>query len=184
MLEGYLHYQPILAPSAWVHERAVVIGDVELGDEVSIWPGAILRGDQGKIRIGSQSNIQDGTVVHATGGVSTTTVGERVTVGHNAVLHGCTIGSRCLIGMGAIILDNAVIGAGCIVGAGALVLKGTVVPPDSLVLGNPAREFRTLTPQQQRAIAEGWQAYVHLAYEHQTARRRQDVTTPASGGSE
>jgi carbonic anhydrase/acetyltransferase-like protein (isoleucine patch superfamily) len=166
MLEAYLHHNPKLAPSAWVHEFAVVIGHVELASEVSIWPGAILRGDQGSIRIGTKSNIQDGTVVHATQGLSNTSVGERVTVGHNAVLHGCTIGSDCLIGMGAIILDNAIIGDGCIVGAGALILKDTVVPPGSLVLGNPAREFRTVTEQQKLAIKEGWQAYVRLANEY------------------
>lgn len=166
MLESYLRYKPQLAPLAWVHERAVVIGDVELASEVSIWPGAILRGDQGSIRIGAKSNIQDGTVVHATHGLSSTSVGERVTVGHNAVLHGCTIGSDCLIGMGAIVLDNAIIGAGSIVGAGALVLKDTVVPPGSLVLGNPARDFRTVTEGQKLAIDEGWRAYVRLAHEY------------------
>ena len=169
MLERYLHHEPRLDPMAWVHERAVVIGDVDLAADVSIWPGAILRGDQGSIRVGAKSNIQDGTVVHATHGLSTTTVGERVTVGHNAVLHGCTIGSDCLIGMGAIVLDNAVIGAGSIVGAGALVLKDTVVPPGSLVLGNPARNFRSLTEEQSLAIDEGWRAYVRLAKEYRGA---------------
>jgi len=169
MLERYLQFEPRLDPLAWVHERAVVIGDVELAADVSIWPGAILRGDQGSIRIGTKSNIQDGTVVHATHGLSTTSVGERVTVGHNAILHGCTIGSDCLIGMGSIVLDNAVIGAGSIVGAGALVLKGTVVPPGSLVLGNPARNFRSLTEEQNLAIDQGWRAYVHLASQYRVA---------------
>ncbi len=169
MLEGYLQFEPRLDPLAWVHERAVVIGDVDLAADVSIWPGAILRGDQGSIRIGTKSNIQDGTVVHATHGLSTTSVGERVTVGHNAILHGCTIGSDCLIGMGSIVLDNAVIGAGSIVGAGALVLKGTVVPPGSLVLGNPARNFRPLTEEQTLAIDQGWRAYVHLANQYRVA---------------
>jgi len=166
MLENYLHHTPKLAPLAWVHERAVVIGDVELANEVSIWPGAILRGDQGSIRIGTRSNIQDGTVVHATKGLSNTSVGERVTVGHNVVLHGCTIGSDCLIGMGAIVLDNALVGDGCIIGAGALILKDTVVPPGSLVLGNPARDFRTVTEKQKQAIEEGWRAYVRLANDY------------------
>ena len=109
---------------------------------------------------------KDGTVVHATKGLSNTSVGERVTVGHNVVLHGCTIGSDCLIGMGAIVLDNAIVGDGCIIGAGALILKDTVVPPGSLVLGNPARDFRTVTEKQKQAIEEGWRAYVRLANEY------------------
>jgi len=169
MLEPYLHHSPILDPLAWVHPRAVVIGDVQLGAEVSIWPAAVLRGDQGSIRIGAQSNIQDGTVVHATAGLSKTSVGERVTVGHNVVLHGCTVESDCLIGMGAVILDNAVIGAGSIVGAGALILKDTIVPPGSLVLGNPARKLRPLSKQQSAAIEAGWRAYVRLCSEYRAA---------------
>ena len=166
MLESYRGNSPILDSSAWVHDAATVIGDVTLGADVSIWPGVVLRGDQGSIHIGARSNIQDGTVVHATFGLSTTWVGEQVTVGHNAVLHGCRVEDRCLIGMGAIVLDNAVIGSGSIVGAGALVLKGTVIPVGSLVLGNPARTIRPLSQEQSRGIEEGWRAYVRLAAEY------------------
>ena len=107
-----------------------------------------------------------GTVIHATFGLSTTWVGEQVTVGHNAVLHGCRVENRCLIGMGAIILDNAIIGSGSIVAAGALVLKGSVIPVGSLVLGNPAHTIRPLSPEQSQAIKEGWQAYVGVAAEY------------------
>jgi len=166
VLETYLDHNPVLDPSAWAHDAAMLIGDVTLAAEVSIWPGAVLRGDQGSIYIGAQSNIQDGTVVHATHGLSNTWVGERVTVGHNAVLHGCRIESDCLVGMGAIVLDNAVIGSGSIVAAGALVLKNAQIPPGSLVLGNPARSIRELTPTQRQAIDEGWRAYVQLAAEY------------------
>jgi carbonic anhydrase/acetyltransferase-like protein (isoleucine patch superfamily) len=166
MLESYLGKNPVLDSTAWVHDAATVIGDVTLGADVSIWPGAVLRGDQGSIHVGAKSNIQDGTVVHATFGLSTTWVGEKVTVGHNAVLHGCRIEDRCLIGMGAIILDNAIIGSGSIVAAGALVLKGSVIPVDSLVLGNPAHTIRPLSPAQRQAIEEGWRAYVRLAGEY------------------
>jgi carbonic anhydrase/acetyltransferase-like protein (isoleucine patch superfamily) len=168
MLENYLDHSPDLDPSSWVHVSAVVIGDVTLAAETSVWPGAVLRGDQGSIYIGPRSNIQDGTVVHATYGLSNTWVGERVTVGHNAVLHGCRVESNCLVGMGAIILDNAVVGAGSIIGAGALVLKDTVIPPGSLVLGNPARTIRPVNTAQTRAIEEGWRAYLKLSEEYRT----------------
>jgi len=168
MLEHYLDHRPDLDPSAWAHDSAVVIGDVTLAAETSIWPGAVLRGDQGSIYIGPKSNIQDGTVVHATYGLSNTWVGERVTVGHNAVLHGCRVESDCLVGMGAIILDNAVVGSGSIVGAGALVLKDTVIPPGSLVLGNPARTIRPINAAQTQAIDEGWRAYLKLAIEYRS----------------
>jgi len=166
MLESYLDHSPSLDPTAWAHQQAILIGNVVLCAEASAWPGAVLRGDQGSIYIGAKSNIQDGTVVHATFGLSSTWVGERVTVGHNAVLHGCRVESDCLIGMGAVVLDNAVIGAGSIVGAGALVLKDTVIPPGSLVLGNPARTIRELNPMQTQAIEQGWRAYVQLAAEY------------------
>jgi len=166
VLENYIDHSPVLDASAWVHDAAMIIGDVTLCAEASVWPGAVLRGDQGSIYIGTQSNIQDGTVVHATYGLSNTWVGDRVTVGHNAVLHGCRVESECLIGMGAIVLDNAVIGSGSIVAAGALVLKGAVIPPGSLVLGNPARSIRELTAKQRAAIEEGWRAYVQLAAQY------------------
>lgn len=162
MLQTFDGLEPVVHTSAWVHPGAWVIGEVTLGAEVSIWPGAVLRGDEGAIVIGARSNIQDGTVVHATGGLSTTTVGERVTVGHNVILHGCTVEDDCLIGMGATILDNAVIGKGSVIGANALVTMNKVIPPGSLVLGSPAKVVRPVTEADTQLIDNGWRAYLHL----------------------
>ena len=159
-IRKHLQLEPRISDSAWVDSTAVVIGDVELGEKVSIWPMVVLRGDQGKISIGDESNIQDGTVVHSTGGVSTTTVGKRCTVGHRVILHGCLVQDDCLIGMGAILLDNCVVGAGSIIGAGALVTANTKIPPHSLVLGSPAKIVRTISRKEQ----EHWIEHGHAEY--------------------
>lgn len=145
MIEAYKGIHPRIHPTAWVHPSAVVIGDVELGPHVSVWPGCILRGDQGRIVVGAESNIQDGTVIHATRGLSSTSVGERVTVGHRVVLHGCRVDDDCLIGMGSIILDNARIRRFCVVGAGAVVPLSRDIPERSLVLGMPGKAVRQLS---------------------------------------
>ena len=121
MIQRFKDKIPQIHPTAWVHPMATVIGDVVLGAHVSVWPGAVLRGDCGPIRIGAFTNIQDGTVVHTTQDLSETHVGERVTVGHNAILHGCRIGDDCLVGMHATVLDNAVISHQTIIGAGSVV---------------------------------------------------------------
>ena len=165
MIEDCRGFSPQLAATSWVHRSAVVTGDVVLAEHVSIWPTAVLRGDQGAIRIGARSNIQDGSVVHNTGELSTTTVGEQVTVGHRAVLHGCTIGANVLVGMGAIILDNAEIGEWSMIGAGALVTARTVIPPGSLVLGSPARVIKPMGAKQREWITHSWQAYHTLCLE-------------------
>jgi len=170
MLQSFDGHDPVVHPSAWVHERATVIGEVRLGALVSIWPGVVLRGDEGAIEIGDESNIQDNSVVHNTGGLSTTKVGARCTVGHKVILHGCIIEDDCLIGMGAIILDNTVIGAGSIVGAGALVTANKVIPPGSLVLGSPARVKRQLTDADREMIAGGHKAYVGLLKKYANAQ--------------
>ena len=120
---------PRLAPSAWVAPGAVVIGDVELGEDVSVWYASVVRGDVFRIRIGRGTNVQDHTVIHVTTGTHATTIGEDVTIGHRATLHGCTVGDRALIGIGAIVLDAAVVGEEALVGAGALVTPGTLIPP-------------------------------------------------------
>ena len=111
MIEKYKGHTPQIDPEAFVHDNAVLIGDVVVGRRASIWPGVVLRGDQGAIRIGAETSIQDGSIGHATGGLSTTTIGQRCTVGHKALLHGCTVEDDCLIGMGAILMDNCVINA-------------------------------------------------------------------------
>ena len=166
MIESYLDFHPVIDPSAYVHESAQVSGEVVLLARSSVWPTAVLRGDQGKLTIGEDSNIQDGSVVHATGGLSETHIGARVTVGHRAIIHGCHIEDDCLIGMGSIVMDNARIGAGSIVGAGAVVTAGTQIPPGSLVLGSPGRVKQPVSEAHGQWILHSWQTYVRLAKEH------------------
>ena len=134
--------RPRLAPSVWVAPGATVIGDVELGADASVWYGCVLRGDVHRIRVGAYSNIQDGTIVHVTRDRFPTEIGEVVTVGHRAVVHGCVVGDGALIGIGAIVLDGARIGEEAWVGAGAVVPPGMEVPPRQLVLGAPAKVVR------------------------------------------
>ena len=138
---------PQLAASTWVADSAQVIGDVRLEADVSIWFNTVLRGDNDPITIGSGSNIQDGSVLHTDDGVPLT-IGRNVTVGHQVMLHGCTIGDESLIGIGAVVLNGAVIGRHCLVGAGALVTEGKTFPDGSLIIGSPARVARQLTPEQ------------------------------------
>lgn len=146
--------------TAYVHPAAVLIGEVEIGPESSVWPNTTLRGDDGPIVIGAQTSIQDNTVIHCTQGQSRTTVGSRVTVGHSVVLHGCTIHDECVIGIGAIILDNAVIETGSLVGAGTLIPPGKVVEAGTVVMGNPFRVVRELSDRDRKWIEMGWQEYV------------------------
>ena len=151
MILTYAGRIPRIAASAYVAESADVIGDVEIGENASIWFSAVVRGDIEPIRIGANSNIQEGSVVHTMLG-SPVVVGEWVTVGHRAVLHGCTIERNCLIGIGAVLLNDVQVGEGSIIAAGALVPERTVVPPRSLYLGVPARLRRQLTESDQRFI--------------------------------
>ena len=156
---------PSLHATAYVHPRAVVIGNVTVGPKASVWPCAVLRGDIASIEVGEGSNIQDGAVVHVADGMPAK-VGARVTVGHLAMIHACVIGDECLIGMHATILDGAVIGARSIVGANSLVTKGTQVPPGSLVMGSPAKVVRPLTAAEQASLP-GWaEKYVKVAAHH------------------
>ncbi|MEY4272501.1 MAG: hypothetical protein RL250_1367 [Verrucomicrobiota bacterium] len=156
---------PRLHATAYVHPRAVVIGNVAVGASASVWPCAVLRGDIAPIEIGDGTNIQDGAVVHVADGLPAV-VGRRVTVGHLAMIHACRIEDECLIGMHATILDGAVIGARSIVGANSLVTKGTRVPPGSLVMGSPAKVVRPLTAAEQAALP-GWaEKYVKVAAHH------------------
>jgi carbonic anhydrase/acetyltransferase-like protein (isoleucine patch superfamily) len=149
----------------FIHESAVVLGNVALGARVSIWPTAVLRGDSDRIEVGDDSNIQDGAILHCDPGVPCT-IGKRVTVGHRAVVHGALVQDDCLIGIGAIVLNKSVIGRGSLVGAGALVTEGTVIPPDSLVLGVPARVVRPLTPEQRERMVTGTLGYVDMSARH------------------
>ena len=144
--------------NAYIAPNATVTGDVSLGNDVSIWYGAVLRGDSGAITIGDGSNVQDNCVIH-----EKTTLGAGCPVGHGAILHGCTIGNHCLVGMGAIVLDGAVLEDNCMVGAGALVTGKTVAPAGSLLLGNPAKVVKQLTPAQLDYIRQDAESYVNLA---------------------
>ncbi|HZU84155.1 MAG TPA: gamma carbonic anhydrase family protein [Polyangiaceae bacterium] len=164
--------RPTLGRDVYVADSAVVIGDVHLGDETSVWFGAVVRGDCYPIRIGARSNVQDNVVVHVTGGVARTTIGDDVTIGHAAVLHGCTIGDRCLIGIGAIVLDDAVVGEDSLVAAGALVAPGTVVPARSVVMGRPARVVRAVRDDDLARIRHGASAYVGYARQFERGCKR------------
>lgn len=155
--------RPKIAPSCWIAPNATVIGDVELGEGSSVWFGTVVRGDVFHIRIGARTNLQDNTVVHVTTGKHATIIGDGVTVGHRAILHGCTVEDGCLIGMGAVVMDRAVIGARSLVGAGALVAEGTVIPPETLVLGMPAKPKRKLTPEELAHLEKAASGYVQLA---------------------
>jgi carbonic anhydrase/acetyltransferase-like protein (isoleucine patch superfamily) len=154
---------PRLGRDVFVAPNATVIGDVELGDEASVWFGAVLRGDIGAIRIGARTNIQDLCCVHLTNGRSDTIVGADCTVGHGVILHSCVVGDRCLVGMGSILLDDVVIGDGSVIGAGALVPPRTIVPPGSLVLGNPGKVVRPVREHEARLGPDGAAHYVENA---------------------
>ena len=132
-------------PTAFIDDSAQVIGDVDIGEESSVWMNAVVRGDVHSIRVGRRSNIQDGTIVHAMTGTHPTAIGDHVTIGHGALVHGCTIENLCLIGMGAILLNGARVGTQSIVAAGTLVTEGMNVPPRSLVMGSPGKVKRLLT---------------------------------------
>ena len=159
MIIPYKGVSPQIAESAYIAAGAQIIGDVHIGAHSSVWFNCVLRGDCYYIRIGDNTNIQDNTVIHVTGGLFGTVIGNYVTVGHSAVLHGCTIKDRCLIGIGAIVLDNVTIGEESFIAAGSLVTPGTVIPPRSMVMGAPAKVRRQVTDEEVARIDEHWQHY-------------------------
>jgi carbonic anhydrase/acetyltransferase-like protein (isoleucine patch superfamily) len=154
---------PTLGKGVYVAPNATVIGDVYLGPESSVWFGSVLRGDVFPIRIGARTNIQDGSVVHVTGGKAATTVGDDVTVGHMALIHGCTIGARVLVGMGSIVLDGAIIEDDVVLAAGSLVAPGARIKAGSLAMGRPAKAVRALRDEDLAWIAEAGRLYVAYA---------------------
>tara|TARA_R110002096_G_scaffold147671_6_gene307623 strand:- start:956 stop:1486 length:531 start_codon:yes stop_codon:yes gene_type:complete len=162
---AFLDQAPQIHESCFIAANATVIGDVSIGENSSVWYQCVLRGDINRIVIGSNTNIQDGTVVHLADKFGTT-VGDWVTVGHKALLHACTIEDEVLIGMGAIVMDGAVIGKRSIVAAGALVTPGTVIPPGSLVMGSPAKVKRTLAEDEQSGLKVWAQRYVATTQEY------------------
>ncbi|MCX8071454.1 MAG: gamma carbonic anhydrase family protein [Candidatus Binatia bacterium] len=169
MLVPFNGTAPQVDPSAWVHPAAQIIGDVVIGPESSVWPYVVIRGDVHYVRIGARTNIQDAVVIHVTTARWPALVGDDVTVGHRAVLHGCTIGNGCLIGIGAIVLDGVEVGDHCLVGAGALLTPGTKIPPGHLVLGAPAKVVRALTEQEIESNTRNALHYVSLASHYREA---------------
>jgi carbonic anhydrase/acetyltransferase-like protein (isoleucine patch superfamily) len=159
MIRNFRGIAPRIAASAYVDPGAHVIGDVEIGEGSTVWPAAVLRGDNDLIHIGAETNIQDGTIIHTDKGFPAT-IGDRVTVGHAVVLHGCTVADDSLIGIGATVLNGAKIGRGAVVAAGALVPEGMDVPPDTLVMGTPAKPRRPVKPEEQERFRQGVAGYV------------------------
>ena len=160
MIRSYKGLAPRIDSSAFIADSADIIGDVHIGAHSSVWFNCVLRGDCYHIRIGESSNIQDGSVIHVTGGRFPTIIGDKVTVGHSVVLHGCTVKDRSLVGIGAIVLDDVVIGEESFIAAGSLVTPGTVIPPRSMVMGAPARVRRTVTDAEVARIDEHWRHYI------------------------
>ncbi len=168
-LRPYLDQFPRLGQRVWVDPAASVIGDVEIGDESSVWMNVVIRGDVNTIRIGDRTNIQDGTVIHVMRGTHPTRIGNDVTVGHAAVLHGCTVHDRVLIGMGAMLLNGAEIGEDSIVAAGTLVPEGKTFPPRSMLMGRPAILKRELTDAEVASIRDYAQRYIGYRKDYMSA---------------
>jgi carbonic anhydrase/acetyltransferase-like protein (isoleucine patch superfamily) len=163
MIESFLGVSPRLDTTNFVASNATVIGDVRLGIDTSVWFGAVIRGDVNWIRIGECSNVQDHAVVHVTHGSAPTRIGSYVSVAHRAVIHGCTVGDRVLLGIGCVVLDHAEIGSDCIVGAGAVVTPRMVIPPRSLVTGVPARVVRSLSDKEVHSVHRNAENYVRYS---------------------
>lgn len=174
MIRSFKGIMPRVAATAFVESSAHLIGDIEVGEHSSVWFNCVLRGDVHHIRIGNSTNVQDGTIVHVTTGESPTIIGNCVTVGHGVILHGCLIKDRSLIGIGAIVLDDAVVGEESLVAAGSLVTPGSVIPPRSLVMGSPAKVRRQVTEEEIERIDMHWKHYVEYKnnYLAEAARAR------------
>lgn len=162
MIRQFKEIHPKIHDSAFITDDAIVIGDVEIGEDASVWYGSIVRGDVNFIRIGARTNIQDGTIIHVSSKTHSTILEEEITVGHRVTLHGCYIERGCLIGIGAILMDGVRVGANSLVGAGSLLTPGTQIPPRSLVLGSPARVKRELTDDELAYLDKSWRNYVEL----------------------
>ncbi len=166
MLMPYKGKMPVLHETVFAVESALIIGDVEIGAQSSVWFNAVVRGDVHYIRIGERTNVQDNCTLHVSNGTFSLNIGDDVTIGHNVTLHGCTIRDRCLIGMGAILLDGSEIGPDSVVGAGTLIKEGMKVPARSLVVGLPGRVVRTLTDEEVKKIKQSALNYIDYAREY------------------
>ncbi len=163
MLMSYKGMRPVLHETVFVVDSAVIIGDVKIGEHSSVWFNAVVRGDVHYIRIGDRTNVQDNSTLHVTNDIFPLNIGNDVTIGHNVTLHGCTVNDRCLIGMGAILLDGSEVGEDSIIGAGTLVKEGMKIPPRSLVVGLPGRVVRELRPEEAAKIKKSAQNYIGYA---------------------
>jgi carbonic anhydrase/acetyltransferase-like protein (isoleucine patch superfamily) len=166
MIRSFQGIKPTIPSSCFIEETGIVIGDVVLGENCSVWFHAVIRGDVNCIRIGHRTNVQDLCMLHVTHDTHPLIIGDEVTIGHGVVLHGCTIKDRVLIGMGTIVMDGAVIGEDSVVGAGALITEGTIVPPKSLILGSPAKVKRPVTDKEVTWIKESADNYVKYAKQY------------------
>ncbi len=162
MINAFNNLSPVIHHTAFVAETAIIIGEVEIGEDASVWFGSILRGDVNHIRIGARTNIQDATVIHVSSKTHPTILEDQITVGHRVTLHGCHVESGCLIGIGAILLDGVRVGRNSLVAAGSLLTPGTQIPPNSLVMGSPAKVKRQLTTEELAYLDKSWQNYVEL----------------------
>ncbi len=169
MVIAFRGVSPQVDPAAYVHQSAYVVGDVVIGAESSVWFGAIVRGDVHWVRIGKRTNLQDQVIVHVTRGRWPTVIGDDVTIAHGAILHGCSVGDRCLIGIGAIVLDGAVIGSDCLIAAGSLVTPGTAIPSGHLAMGSPARPARPLRDEEIAFLRQSAANYVEYAAQYRAA---------------
>jgi carbonic anhydrase/acetyltransferase-like protein (isoleucine patch superfamily) len=172
IIRAYAGVWPRIHPDAWIAPGAVVVGDVEIGADSSLWYGSVLRGDVHSIRIGARSNLQDGCILHVTRDRFACVLGDEVTVGHRAVVHGCRVGDGALIGIGAIVLDGAEVGAGALIGAGAVVTPGAKIPERWMALGVPARPVRELTADEALEQRARTLAYVDTARRHRDSQAR------------
>jgi carbonic anhydrase/acetyltransferase-like protein (isoleucine patch superfamily) len=161
----------MINPTAFIAHGAVILGDVHLGRDSSVWYNTVIRADVARISVGDETNIQDLSMLHADEGLPCS-VGNRVTVGHRVILHGCTVEDECLIGMGAILLNRVRVGRGSVIGAGALLLEGTEVPPGSLVVGFPGKVVRPVDDDARKYIEQAWQHYVSFAQRHRCGEFR------------
>ena len=162
MIAPFNNIHPKIAPTAFIAEDATIIGDVEIGEDASVWFASVIRGDVNFIRIGDRTNIQDGTIVHVSSNTHSTILEDKITVGHRVTLHGCYVESGCLIGIGAILLDGVRIGRNSLVAAGSLLTPGTQIPPNSVVMGSPAKVKRPVTEQELEYLDRSWRNYVEL----------------------
>ncbi len=163
MIKTYENLTPKIHETAFIAEDALIIGDVEIGEQASVWYGSILRGDVNYIRIGNRTNIQDASIIHVSSKTHSTILEDEITLGHRVTLHGCYIETGCLIGIGAIILDGVRVGANSLVAAGSLLTPDTIIPPRSLVMGTPAKVKRELDDEEIKNLEKFWRNYVLLS---------------------